>query len=139
MIFRVYFDFNVATFRKKYRVENSQFICKANWGEWPSGLRRCSKNWKVPSSIPTTRSAGIRDPTSLQGLRWPADRKFKTQSLTLAEWDCLLNNGPKLAVGQPNRSCKVNWLTSFYMMRVSSLECIPDQTIVLLLLKIDIN
>ena len=39
------------------------------WGEWPSGLRRCSKNRKVPGSNPTRRSAGLRDPTSLQGSR----------------------------------------------------------------------
>ena len=39
------------------------------WGEWPSGLRRCSKNRKVPSSIPNRRSAGLRDPTLLRGSR----------------------------------------------------------------------
>ena len=38
-------------------------------GEWPSGLRRCSKNRKVPGSNPTRRSAGPRDPTSLRGSR----------------------------------------------------------------------
>ena len=36
-------------------------------GEWPSGLRRCSKNRKVRCSIPTRRSARLRDPTSLRG------------------------------------------------------------------------
>ena len=36
---------------------------------WPSGLRRCSKNRKVPGSIPTRRSAGLWDPTSLRGSR----------------------------------------------------------------------
>ena len=36
-------------------------------GEWPSGLRRCNKNLKVPGSKPAGRSAGLRDPTSLRG------------------------------------------------------------------------
>ena len=58
------------------------------WGEWPSQLRRCSKNWKVPSSNPTRRSAGLRDPTSLRGSQWPSGRKCKTQWLTSGEWDC---------------------------------------------------
>ena len=39
------------------------------WGEWPSGLRRCDQNRKVPGSNPTRRSAGLRDPTSLRGSR----------------------------------------------------------------------
>ena len=38
-------------------------------GEWPSGLRRCYKNRKVPGSNPARRSAGLRDPTSLRGSR----------------------------------------------------------------------
>ena len=44
------------------------------WGEWPSGLRRCNQNWKVPSSKPARRSAGLRDPTSLRGSQWPPGR-----------------------------------------------------------------
>ena len=40
-----------------------------NWEEWPSGLRRCDQNRKVPGSNPTRRSAGLRDPTSLRGSR----------------------------------------------------------------------
>ena len=36
-------------------------------GEWPSGLSCCSKNQKVPSSNPTRRSVGLRDPISLRG------------------------------------------------------------------------
>ena len=47
----------------------------------PSGLRRCSKNWKVPSSIPIRRSAGLRDPTLLRGSWWPSGQKCKTQWL----------------------------------------------------------
>ena len=76
------------------------------WGEWPSGLGRCSKNRKVSGSNPTRRSAGLRDPTSLRGSRWPPGRKCKTQWLTSGEWGCPLDNGPKLAVGQPNSSLK---------------------------------
>ena len=64
-------------------------------GEWPSGLRRCSKNQKVPGSNSTRRSAGLRDPTSLRGFRWPSGRKCNTQWLTSGEWGCPLDNGPK--------------------------------------------
>ena len=42
---------------------------RREWGEWPSGLRRCYKNRKVPGSNPARRSAGLRDPTSLRGSR----------------------------------------------------------------------
>ena len=28
---------------------------------WPSGLRHCDQNWKVPGSNPARRSAGLRD------------------------------------------------------------------------------
>ena len=66
---------------------------------WPSGLRSCSNNRKVPGSNPTRRSAGFRDPTSLRGSRWPTGRKCKTQWLTSGEWGCPLGNGSKLAVG----------------------------------------
>ena len=38
-------------------------------GEWPSGLRRCNKNRKIPGSKPARRSAGLRDRTSLRGSR----------------------------------------------------------------------
>ena len=73
---------------------------------WPSGLRRCSKNRKVPCSNPTRRSAGLRDPTSLRGSWWPLGRKCNTQWLTSGEWGCPIDNGPKLALGQPNSSLK---------------------------------
>ena len=36
-----------------------------NWGEWPSGLRRYTENWKDPTSNTTSHSAGLWDPTSL--------------------------------------------------------------------------
>ena len=42
--------------------------------EWPSGLRRCNQNRKVPGSNPTRCSAGLRDLTSLQGSQWPSGR-----------------------------------------------------------------
>ena len=60
-------------------------------GEWPSGLRRCSKNRKVPGSNPTMCLAGLRDP-----------------------------NGPKLAMGQPNsRFFLKNQASSMYMPNFS--------------------
>ena len=50
-------------------------------GEWSSGLRYGSKNQKVPISNPTRGSAGLRDPTSLQGSWWPPGQKCKMQWL----------------------------------------------------------
>ena len=50
----------------------SIFALSANGGEWPSGLRRCNQNWKVPGSKPARRSTGFRDPTSLWRSRWPS-------------------------------------------------------------------
>ena len=38
---------------------------KLTQGEWPSGLRCCNKNEKVPDSKPAKHSAGLRYPTSL--------------------------------------------------------------------------
>ena len=43
---------------------------KCKWGEWPSGLRHCNQNRKVPHSNSTKLLAGLRDPTLLQGSRW---------------------------------------------------------------------
>ena len=37
-----------------------------------SGLRHCNKNRKVTGSKPSRRSAGLWDPTSLWGSRWPS-------------------------------------------------------------------
>ena len=76
------------------------------FSEWPSGLRRCSKNRKFLGSNPTRLSAGLRDPTSLRGSRWLSGWKCKTQWLTSGEWGYLLSNCLKLAVGQPNNSLK---------------------------------
>ena len=84
---------------KIIRVESRRYQ-----GEWPRGLMYCSKNQKVPGSNPTRHSAGLREPTSFQGSWWPTGRKCKIQWSTSGEWGCPLNNGPKLAVGQPNSS-----------------------------------
>ena len=70
-----------------------------SWGEWPSGLRRCDQNRKVPGSNPTRHLARLRDPTSLQGSWWTPHKR-----LTSGEWSCLPNNVPKLVMGQPNSS-----------------------------------
>ena len=48
-------------------------------GEWPSGLRRCSKNRKVPGSNLIRRPAGLRDEASLRGSQCSSGRKCKTQ------------------------------------------------------------
>ena len=53
------------------------------WGEWPIWLRRCNQNQKVPASIPTRRSAGLRDSTSLQRSRWPSGRKCKNAVMNI--------------------------------------------------------
>ena len=74
----------------------SHFLLPSNYfhfnltlhGEWPSGLRLCNQNQKVPTWNPTR---------CLAGLGW-------MQWLTSCEWSCFLNNYPKLAVGQPNSS-----------------------------------
>ena len=58
--------------------------CHLLW-QWPTGLGRCSKNWRFPGSNPTMSLAGLRDPTLLQVSWW-------------------LSGDPKLAVGQPNSS-----------------------------------
>ena len=55
--------------------------CK--WGEWPSGLRRCDQNWKVPGSNPARRSARLRDPTSLRGSRWASGRICKNAVINI--------------------------------------------------------
>ena len=64
----------------------------------------CNKIWKVPSSNPTGHLAKLTDPTWLQGSQWPLGQKLKSQWLTLCDKPCHLENGPKLAMGQPNSS-----------------------------------
>ena len=56
------------------------------WGEWPSGLRHCSKNRKVSGSNATRHSARFRVPTSLWGSWWPSGWKRKMQWLTSGDW-----------------------------------------------------
>ena len=34
-------------------------IVHNKWGEWPSGLRCCNKNWKVPGSNPLGAQPGL--------------------------------------------------------------------------------
>ena len=82
------------------------------WGEWPSGSRRCIRIGRIPVQNLTRRSARLRDPTSLRGSQWPSGQKCKMQWLTLSQWGCPLDNGPKLAVGQPNSSFFKKWLPS---------------------------
>ena len=53
---------------KYEKITDSEKIIRYKYqGEWPTGLMCCSKNQKVPGSNPTRRSAGLREPTSLQG------------------------------------------------------------------------
>ena len=52
--------------------ENIGWVLVSSWGEWPSGLRRCNQNWKVPGSNPARHSARPKDPTSLHGSWWPS-------------------------------------------------------------------
>ena len=72
--------------RKLYKHKALCKLCKhksldnSKLGKWPSGLRRCSKNRKVPSSNLTWCLAGLRDPTSLWGSWWPSGRKCKKRS-----------------------------------------------------------
>ena len=49
----------------------------SNWGEWPSGLRHCGQNRKVPSSNPTRCSARLRD----QSWPWGSQIAVKKKSV----------------------------------------------------------
>ena len=53
------------------------------WGEWPSWLRCCDQNRKVPSSNPTWCLARLRDPTSLWGSWWPSGQICKMQVINI--------------------------------------------------------
>ena len=53
------------------------------WEEWPIWSRRCYQNQTVPGSVPTRRSAGLRDPTSLRRSRWPSCRKCKNAVMNI--------------------------------------------------------
>ena len=78
-------NFSKAKSRRYCINGNSKGNC---WGECPSELRVCSKNWKVPGWNPTRHSAWLRDPTSLQSSRWPSGQKCKIQWLISDEWSC---------------------------------------------------
>lgn len=60
-----------------FEVSNLTYqLIRDDWiqmGEWPSRLKRCNENRKIPGSDSTRRPAGIRNPTSLRGSRWPSD------------------------------------------------------------------
>ena len=49
--------------------KNLQLYTRVLWGEWPSVLKHCDQNRKVPGSNPTRCLAGLRDPTSLRRSR----------------------------------------------------------------------
>ena len=63
-----------------------------NPGEWPSGLRHCNQNQKVPCSKPTRHLARLRDPTLLWGFRWPlvqtcTNAVINIGLVTLSPWE----------------------------------------------------
>ena len=85
-------------------LKNSVFSEAYFWEEWPSGLRHCNQNWKVPSSIPARHWLGLETQLCYEA---PDDLQVnyvKMQWLTLGKWGCPLDNDPELAVGQPNSS-----------------------------------
>ena len=71
----------------------------SRWGEWPSGLRRCDKNWKAPGSNSTRRSAGLKDPTSLQGSRLPLCRNCTNAIINMGLVRLSLREWPKVDRG----------------------------------------
>ena len=46
-------------FPPKWFLKLQSFEDVLQWGEWPSGLRRCNKNWKVPGSNPLGARPGL--------------------------------------------------------------------------------
>ena len=84
------------------------------WGEWPSGLR--IKRLLVWTAL----GAQPRDPTSLWGSQWPSSWSWSW--VTSGEWGCPLDNGPKLAMGQPNNSYinHASHLKLFFSMTTNS-------------------
>ena len=46
-------------------VKHSQSSQSSKFAMWPSGLRRCNNNRKVPGSNPSRQSVGLKDPASL--------------------------------------------------------------------------
>ena len=60
-------------FQKNYHKSNivTQLVGNIVNGEWPSRLRCCIQNRKVPGSNLTRHTAGLRDPALLPGSQWP--------------------------------------------------------------------
>ena len=69
-------------------------------------LKCCDQNQKVPGSKPTMCSTRLMDPTSYKAAGDLQAEYVKCKWLTSGEWGCLLDKGPKFAVGQPNSSLK---------------------------------
>ena len=72
--------------------------------ERPSGLRRSDQNRKVPvqTQLGALLGLGVQPRYDAPGDH-PA-QYVKRKWVTSGEWGCLLDNGPMLAVGQPNSS-----------------------------------
>ena len=54
----------------------SAIILCGNSNSWPSGLRRCDRNRKMPALNSTGPSTWLRDPNLLRGSRWPSARNL---------------------------------------------------------------
>ena len=53
------------TWRKDKTTLQRKAISSTLYLKWPSGLRRCDQNQKVPGSNPMRHLAELKDPTSL--------------------------------------------------------------------------
>ena len=54
----------------------STVILCGNSNSWPSGLRCCDRNRKMPALNSTGSSTWLRDPNLLRGSRWPSARNL---------------------------------------------------------------
>ena len=97
--------------------ENRCYSITSILGEWPSGLRCIIRvgrfrfkptNPPPPPPFPPHHQLGSRPGIGTQPLYecswWTSDRNCKTQWLTSGEWGCPPDNGPELALGEPNSS-----------------------------------
>ena len=75
-----------------------------NWGEWPSGLRHWIRIGRFLVQTPLDTQPGLGAQPRYKTPQWPLGWICKTQWLTLGELGCFLDNGPRVAVGQPNCS-----------------------------------
>ena len=87
------------------------------WEEWPSGLRCCDWNRKVPSSNPTRHLARLRDLTSLQGSQWPLGRICKTQVFFKVEWGEAKGKEHDFWLNLVERKTLEETMISFYISR----------------------